>query len=130
MITTEIRSVVRTLAAQGRPLREISRLLKLSRNTVRRILRGTEPPTEGAAPTQTAHCGQLEPLFERAGGNVVRVQEMLAAEHGQCVPYSTLTRWVREAELREPPKRSGEFAFGPGSETQHDTSPHRITIGE
>lgn len=118
------------MAAQGRPLREISRLLKLSRNTVRRILRGTEPPTEGAAPTQTAHCGQLEPLFERAGGNVVRVQEMLAAEHGQCVPYSTLTRWVREAELREPPKRSGEFAFGPGSETQHDTSPHRITIGE
>src|SRR6266850_7694683 len=129
MITVEIRSVVRTLAAQGRPLREISRLLKLSRNTVRRILRGSEPPSERTC-AAAARREQLEPLFERAGGNVVRVQQMLAAEQGQPVPYSTMTRWVREAELREPPKRSGEYDFGPGSESQHDTSPHRVTIGE
>lgn len=109
-------------------MREISRLLKLSRNTVRRVLRGAEQPA--AASAQTAHREQLEPLFERAGGNVVRVQEMLVGEQGQCVPYSTLTRWVREAELREPPKRSGEYVLGPGSETQHDTSPHRLTVGE
>jgi len=115
MITVEIRSVVRTLAAQGRPLREISRLLKLSRNTVRRILRGSERSAESSAPAETAHHQQLEPLFERARGNVVRVQEMLAAEQGQPVPYSTLTRWVREADLREPPKRSGEYDFKPGS---------------
>jgi transposase len=130
MITAEIRSVVRTLAAQGRPLREVSRLLKLSRNTVRRILRGSERSAESSAPAEMAHRQQLEPLFERAGGNVVRVQQMLTAEQGQPVPYSTLTRWVREAELREPPKRSGEYDFGPGSESQHDTSPHRVTIGD
>jgi transposase len=129
MITVEIRSVVRTLAAQGRPLREISRLLKLSRNTVRRILRGSEPPSERTCAAATRRQ-QIQPLFERAGGNVVRVQEMLAAEQGQPVPYSTITRWVREAELREPPKRSGEYDFGPASESQHDTSPHRVTIGE
>jgi transposase len=128
MITAEIRSVVRTLAAQGRPLREISRLLKLSRNTVRRILRGGG--RAGGSAGDTARREQLEPLFERARGNVVRVQEMLAAEQGHPVPYSTLTRWVREAELREPPKRSGEYVFGPGSESQHDTSPHRVRIGE
>jgi Homeodomain-like domain len=39
MIPTEIRSSVHVLKAQGQTLREISRLLKLSRNTVRRILR-------------------------------------------------------------------------------------------
>jgi transposase len=38
---TEIRNSVRVLKAQGHSLREISRLLKLSRNTVRRILPGT-----------------------------------------------------------------------------------------
>ena len=39
MTPTEIRAAVRSLQAQGRSLREISRLLALSRNTVRRILR-------------------------------------------------------------------------------------------
>ena len=39
MTPSEIRSAVRTLQAQGHSLREISRLLALSRNTVRRILR-------------------------------------------------------------------------------------------
>ncbi len=38
MIPTEICITVRSLAAQGHSLREISRLLALSRNTVRRIL--------------------------------------------------------------------------------------------
>ena len=39
MTPTEIRAAVRSLQAQGHSLREISRLLALSRNTVRRILR-------------------------------------------------------------------------------------------
>ena len=39
MILIEIRNGVRLLKAQGHSLREISGLLKLSRNAVRRILR-------------------------------------------------------------------------------------------
>ena len=39
MTPTEIRTASRALQAQGHSLREISRLLALSRNTVRRILR-------------------------------------------------------------------------------------------
>ena len=39
MIPSDIRSSVRVLKAQGHSLREIGRLLKLSRNTVRSILR-------------------------------------------------------------------------------------------
>lgn len=61
---------------------------------------------------------------------MVRVQQLLAAEHDQPVSYSTLTRWVREAQLREPPQRSGEYCPGPGAEAQFDTSPHRVRIGE
>jgi transposase len=103
MTPIEIRTAVRTLQAQGHSLREISRLLALSRNTVRRILRA--PAGNGA---ETPACDEatldrLKAAFERpslacslARGNVVRLRELLA-DDGLEVSYSTLTRWVREA---------------------------------
>ena len=117
------------MQTQGKSLREISRVLKLSRNTVRRILR---PPLPAA---EERHClgvtlTYLKSAFERAQGNVVRVGQLLAAEYDLKVSYSTLTRWVREAGLRTPPARAGEYSFGPGEEMQHDTSPHRVTLGD
>jgi hypothetical protein len=90
---------------------------------VRRILRALEEIQQGPAPTvhesQTARADRRAPddlkeRFKRAEGNVVRLQEMLQSERGQDVPYSTLTRWVREAELREVPERAGEYVFQPG----------------
>ena len=129
MTPLETRHAVRTLQAQGRTLREISRLLKLSRNTVRRILRHADAAAQEAAPFDAATRDRLEAAFERVGGNAVRIQEILAAEHALVLPYSTLTRWVRQAGLRTPPKRAGEYHFAPGEEMQHDTSPHRVRIG-
>ena len=70
----------------------------------------------------------MQAAFTRCRGNVVRVQEVLATEHGLTLPYSTLTRWVRAAGLRAPARRVGEYAFGPGEEMQHDTSPHRLVL--
>jgi transposase len=129
MIPIEIRNSVQTLQAQGHRLREISRLLKLSRNTVRRVLRGCESAApQPPMPEQTR--AQLHAAFERAGGNVVRAQQLLAEEHGSELAYSTLTRWVRVAGLRAPPARSGEYSFAPGQEMQHDTSPHRLSVGD
>jgi len=61
---------------------------------------------------------------------VVRVQEILEADHQIRIPYSTLTRWVREAALRAPKQRAGRYDFAPGEEMQFDTSPHRLTLGE
>jgi hypothetical protein len=72
---------------------------------------------------------QLQSAFERARGNVARVQQLLADEHALNVSYSTLTRWVRQAGLRTPPQRAGEYSFALGEEMQHDTSPHRVSIG-
>lgn len=128
MIGEEIRTAVRTLQAQGRTLREISRLLKLSRNTVRRILRAPERAAREAAPCDAQTLALLETTFERARGNMVRARELLAQEHGLELSYSTLTRWAREAGLRTPRERSGEYHFAPGEEMQHDTSPHRVLI--
>jgi hypothetical protein len=125
----EIRNTVRTLAAQGKGRREISRLLGLSRNTVRGILQTTEPADTNAPPPCDAETlARLKVAFERARGNVVRVQELLADDDID-VAYSTLTRWIREAGLRSPPRRAGEYDFLPGQEMQHDTSPHRVVIG-
>jgi hypothetical protein len=117
---------VRVLKAQGQTLREISRLLKLSRNAVRRILREREVAAVPPCPAPTS--AKLDDAFARAGGNVARVQQLLAAETDLQVPYSTLTRWIREAGLRSPPRRAGEYSFAPGEEMQHDTSPHRMMM--
>jgi transposase len=126
MIPTEIRNSVRVLKAQGQTLREISRLLKLSRNTVRRILRDggiAAPP-----PCEPQTLARLEDAFARAKGNVARVRQLLVEENDLQVAYSTLTRWIREAGLRSPPPRAGEYHFAPGEEMQHDTSPHRMVM--
>jgi transposase len=115
------------LREQGRSLHEISRLLRLSRNTVRRILR--QPGAPAVTPAVDAAMQQrLKEAYVRAQGNAVRIAQILTDEHGMAPSYSTLTRWVRQAELRAAPKRSGEYHFAPGEEMQHDTSPHRVTI--
>ena len=121
MTPTEIRTAVRTLQAQGHSLREISRLLALSRNTVRRILRASDRPMAEGAACDEATLATVKARFEQARGNVVRVRELLA-EDGLEVSYSTLTRWVREADLRRPPRRAGDYQFVPGQEMQQQFS--------
>jgi len=132
MIPDEIRQAILTLKAQGRALRDISRALKVSRNTVRRVLRDREQPTAVAdEPRAQAIAERLPEIFRACRSNAVRVQEILKTEHAIDIPYSTLTRLIREhTELRAPKQRSGSYTFGPGEEMQHDTSPHRITLGE
>ncbi len=102
-------------------------MLGLARNTVRRILR--TPPGEARDDAKIdQHGGEIAEAFVKARGNAVRAQELLAGQ-GIEIAYSSLTRRVREAELRPAKRRAGEYAPGPGAEMQHDTSPHRVTIG-
>ena len=89
---TEIRNSVHVLKAQGRSLREISRLLKLSRNTVRRILREHQREAAPSSPCDAQTLAALEDAFTRARGNVVRVQQLLAGDNDLHISYSTLTR--------------------------------------
>ncbi|MEW6169330.1 MAG: ATP-binding protein [Pseudomonadota bacterium] len=128
MTPADLQAAVRTLHAQGRSLRAIGRAVGLSRNTVRRILRQAPVQTE-QVPFDATLRGHLQAAYEKAGGNAVRVRELLAAEHGLSLSYSTLTRWLRLAGLRTPPRRAGEYVFAPGQEMQHDTSPHKVMLG-
>ena len=132
MIAEELRQAIRVLKDQGRPLREISRALKVSRNTVRRVLReGRHPKSVSDDPRVQAIAQLLPDLYRDCKGNAVRIGEILKAKHGIAIPYSTLTRMIREhTDLRAPKKRSGTYRFGPGEEMQHDTSPHRLALGE
>ena len=130
MTPKEICSSVHVLRAQGMSEREISRLLKLARNTVRAILRQPPPEAQGeprAAQPADAHSERIAVAFSKARGNAVRAQQLLA-DQGVDIAYTTLTRRIRDAELREPPRRAGEYAMAPGAEMQHDTSPHRVTL--
>jgi len=121
------------LKAQGHTLREISRALHLARNTVRRILRSPPPAAPGEAVVATRdartapHTERIADAFGKARGNAVRARELLA-DQGVEIAYSSLTRQLREAELRPGKRRAGEYPSVPGTEMQHDTSPHRVTI--
>jgi transposase len=132
MISEEIRQAIPALKDQGRGLREISRALNVSRNTVRRVLRELEPREAAVEddPRIQAITALLPALYRDCKGNAVRIREILAAQHALEIPYSTLTRLIREhTDLRAPKKRSGIYLFGPGEEMQHDTSPHHLTLG-
>lgn len=100
MTPTEIRNAVCTLQAQGHSLREISRSLALSRNTVRRILRQPNRTADEAA-CDEATLARLKTAFERARGNVVRVQELLG-DDGLDVRCSTLTTIVGSPTAFDP----------------------------
>lgn len=129
MIDPGTRAAIHALAAQGVAVREISRLVKVSRNTVRRALRGT-PPRARAPRLDPELTALIESLYARCAGNVVRVHELLREEYQCAFAYTTLTRWVRQAGLRPSKPRAGSYTFAPGEEMQHDTSPMRLKLGE
>ena len=121
-----------SLYQRGVQIRQISQILKISRNTIRCVIRGKwqerpqrQSPYEELSPI-------IREIFSRSEGNAVRIQEILQNEYGRNVPYSTLTRIVRDLALREDKekRRSGTYQFGPGQEMQHDTSPHPVLIGD
>ncbi len=78
MIPTTIREAVFTLHAQNRSIRDISRALNISRNTVRRLLR--KKPVADESPSLPIPLSQLKSAFERAQSNVSRMSELIHEE--------------------------------------------------
>ena len=128
MITEENRQAIMSLHARGVPIRQIGKILTISRNAVKRVIRGTWQVPQRRSRYEDL-SSTIREAFALARGNVERVREILD-DKGHTVPYSTLTRIVRDLELREDrKKRSGTYTFGPGEEAQHDTSPYQVVIG-
>lgn len=131
MLTKDTRQTIISLHQKGHSHRTISRLLSLSRNTVRAVLaEGADiPPTQRVSQWEN-HIPLLREVYARCKGNAVRIQEVLKAEYDTEIAYSTLTRLIQEHALRKPIQRVGEYQFDPGLEMQHDTSPHKVKLGD
>ena len=114
---------------KGCGIREIARILEISRNTVRRIIHKKTPAKQKPGNPELEQ--EIFNLFKPCKGNMIRIREVLKETCGYDIPYSTLTRMARDMGLRENPKkkRSGSYVFGPGEEFQHDTSPHHVMMG-
>ena len=131
MLKPTMEQVIIEMHKRGVTQRAIARQLKVSRNTVKNVLRA---PEEGrtAQPRPSnyeQYLNLVRELFAECRGNVVRVAEELTSRHGITIPYQTLTWLVRKHQLRNTVKeRAGRYHFEPGEEMQHDTSPHRIEI--
>ena len=131
MLSQSQRATILELHAQGVPRREISRLLKVSRPSVRRVLKANSiavpkiERAEKAAPLRK----QILELLPNCKGNLVRVHEELAAA-GATFSYPALTAFCRREGIGQAPiVAAGRYEFSPGEETQHDTSPHEVLVG-
>ena len=130
MLSQSQRTTIFELHAQGVSKREIARVLNLSRGTVRQVLRShsTAVPTLTRAEKAEPYRQQILELIATCKGNLVRVQEELAA-CGAQLSYSTLTAFCRRHGINQAPVvPAGHYDFPPGQELQHDTSPHEVLL--
>ena len=131
MLSQSQRAAILELNTQRVSMREIARVLKVSRLTVREVLRSgsTEVPTLARAEICDPYRQQILELLPKCKGNLVRVGEELAAS-GANLSYSALTAFCRRHGIGQAPKvAAGQYVFPPGSELQHDTSAHEVQLG-
>jgi len=131
MIETDKRKAVFLLHQEGQSLRQIARLLGLSRNSVRTIIQqgGAPPPPHARADKKPLDEELLRRLYQDCQGWMARVHEKLIEEEGVAVTYSTLTRRLRQLGISAPPKtRCQRVPDQPGAEMQHDTTVYQVEL--
>ena len=131
MIETDKRKAVFLLHQEGQSLRQIARLLGLSRNTVRTIIQqgGAPPPPHSRADKKLLDEELLRRLYQDCQGWMARVHEKLIEEEGVAVTYSTLTRRLRQLGISAPAKtRCQRVPDQPGAEMQHDTTVYQVEL--
>lgn len=130
MLSQAQRTTILELHTQGVSKREIARVLKVSRLTVRKVLRSNsvQVPTLLRPEKAEPYRQQILELWQHCKGNLVRVQEELAAS-GANFSYPALTAFCRRHGIGQPPAvAAGVYEFLPGEELQHDTSPHEVLL--
>jgi len=131
MINQDKCKAIYCLHEEGLEIREISRRLNVSRNTVRKII-----DRKGAVPESSRRDRieidrqHLVHLYAECNGRIQRMHEILTEERGINIGYSTLTALIRELNIGGCKKqRCGHVDDQPGVEMQHDTSPYILKIG-
>jgi transposase len=131
MIDANKRKAIFLLHNEGMGVREMSRKLNVSINTVRNIIeqKGEFPEI---VRTDKIHINPelLQKLYIRCDGYAQRIHEILEEEKGIIVGYSTLTQNLRELGLgKKRNKRCDKRPDIAGAEMQHDTSPYTVKFG-
>ena len=131
MLSQAQRTAILELSAKGVSKREIAQVLRLSRLTVRKVLRSnsTNVPEIQRAEKAEPYREQILDLLTSCKGNLVRVHEELVAG-GAALSYQALTGFCRRQGIGQTPiVPAGQYHFEPGVEMQHDTSPHTVEVG-
>ncbi len=131
MLSQAQRTAILELSAKGVSKREIAQVLRLSRPTVRKVLRenSTNVPEIQRAEKAEPYREQILELLTSCKGNLVRVHEELVAG-GAVLSYQALTGFCRRQGIGQTPVvPAGQYHFEPGVEMQHDTSPHTVEVG-
>jgi transposase len=132
MIEPDVRNAIYQLHLAGMTLQEISRQFKISRNTVRTVIRqqGVMPQTVRKDKIQI-DPELLRRLYQECNGWAQRIHEKLLEEEGIQVGYATLTRLLRELEVGKSKKtRCDHVPDEPGAEMQHDTSLYQVKLAD
>jgi transposase len=128
MIEPDKRKAVYFLYTQGMGLREISRHMNISINTVTAIIaqKGEMPETVRKDKIKIDRK-LLGLLYNKCHGRVQRIHEKLTEDLEINVAYSTLTKMIREFGFgKSGNQRCQSVPDEPGAEMQHDTSPYRV----
>ena len=131
MLSQSQRTTILELNASGVSIREIARVLKVSRLSVRKVLRSNSAsvPEIHRAEKAEPYREQILELLLSCKGNLVRVHEELLAG-GAMLSYPALTAFCRRHGIEQTPAAAvGRYHFDPGAEMQHDTSPHEVEVG-
>ncbi len=131
MIDPDKRKAIYLLSEEGMGVRELSRRLNVSTNTVSLII-GQKGEMPDAPRKDKINVDQelLRRLHLKCKGYVQRIHEKLLEEEGIDLGYSTLTRMIREMGLGQPKnERCDQVSDEPGAEQQHDTTVYNVELG-
>ena len=137
MLDKDTRTAILALSGKGYGVRRIARELKISRNSVRRVIQSgvVEAAMAERGSQLEEHLEEIGQFYAECEGNLVRVREKLEealSKRGQSLEasYSALTWFCRRHGIGvEEPVAVKRIVTGPGLEMQHDTSPLTVVIG-
>ncbi len=132
MLSREKRTAILELHKQGLGTRAIKKTLKISRGAIKKVIasQNPEPPPIVRVTKAEPYRDEILELYPTCKGNLVRVHEELQVQEAE-LSYPALTAFCRREGIGvRPIIPAGRYTFEPGQEMQHDTSPHRVRIGD
>ena len=128
MIREEQVISIRLLKEKGHSVRFISKHLGIDRKTVRRVLQDDKERQYSPRSKMDYPLDKIMTYLEKYEGWRVATHQALKRD-GIDIPYSTLTRLIREAQPSRRHQLAVRHGDKPGEEFQHDTSEYEVTIG-